>query len=172
VVSFPLALRIAQIDLVLRLPMSSRKRPPLPLPPLPPSGQERSPRPRALRKGTLSCWECKRRKTKCTFAGSSADGSCDGCRRRGVSCVSQEFPDVSNTKQHIGERLGRVERLVSQLADKTESNDAQDLDRQDVEPEAPFTQPATRCRQSEQSSSFDRLLRRRHGAVSTIMVSE
>jgi hypothetical protein len=151
--------------------MSSRKRPPLPLPPLLPSGQERSPRRKALRKGTLSCWECKRRKTKCTFAGLSADGTCDGCRRRGVPCVSQEFPDVSNTKQHIGERLGRVERLVSQLTDTTESNGAEVLDRQDVEPEASFTRPEARCRGSGASSSVHRLLRRRYGAVSTIMIS-
>ncbi|KAH6680008.1 hypothetical protein F5X68DRAFT_244995 [Plectosphaerella plurivora] len=97
--------------------MSSRKLPPIP-PPI--STLYGHPKRRNIRKGTLSCWECKRRKTKCTFTGGSFGSTCDGCRRRGVSCVSQEFPqDVSNTKQHLGDRLGRVERLVSQLADKT-----------------------------------------------------
>lgn len=47
---------------------------------------------RKLRKGTHSCWECKRRKMRCIF--SPLDTStCSGCRRRGSQCVSQEFPE-------------------------------------------------------------------------------
>ncbi|KAK8137573.1 hypothetical protein PG984_003066 [Apiospora sp. TS-2023a] len=45
---------------------------------------------RKLRKGTQSCWECKRRKIRCTFT-SPADSICDGCRSRRTKCVSQEF---------------------------------------------------------------------------------
>ncbi|KAK0657628.1 hypothetical protein B0T16DRAFT_402194 [Cercophora newfieldiana] len=45
---------------------------------------------RKLRKGTQSCWECKRRKTRCTFV-SPRESVCDGCRSREVQCVSQEF---------------------------------------------------------------------------------
>jgi hypothetical protein len=48
---------------------------------------------RKLRKGTHSCWECKRRKMKCVLDPRAvADGVCIGCRRRGTKCVGQEFP--------------------------------------------------------------------------------
>ncbi|PVH95581.1 hypothetical protein DM02DRAFT_600670 [Periconia macrospinosa] len=43
---------------------------------------------RKLRKGTHSCWECRRRKVKCTFA-SAEDAVCITCRRRGAQCASQ-----------------------------------------------------------------------------------
>ena len=50
---------------------------------------------RRLRKGTHSCWECKRRKMKCIFDPlNNATSICNGCRRRGSHCVSQDFPDV------------------------------------------------------------------------------
>ncbi|CAH0051868.1 unnamed protein product [Clonostachys solani] len=49
---------------------------------------------RKIRKGTQSCWECKRRKIRCTFA-APADTTCDGCRSRRTKCVSQEFDDES-----------------------------------------------------------------------------
>lgn len=46
---------------------------------------------RRVRKGTRSCWECKRRKMKCTLDPVSTSAVCNGCRRRGSNCVSQEF---------------------------------------------------------------------------------
>jgi hypothetical protein len=46
------------------------------------------PKRRKLRKGTHSCWACKRRKERCV---SSDTGVCESCRRRGSKCVSQEF---------------------------------------------------------------------------------
>lgn len=50
---------------------------------------------RRVRKGTHSCWECKRRKMKCIFDPlTNATTTCNGCRRRGSQCVSQEFPEV------------------------------------------------------------------------------
>jgi hypothetical protein len=45
---------------------------------------------RKIRKGTQSCWECKRRKIRCTFVTPSA-AVCDGCRSRGTPCVGQEY---------------------------------------------------------------------------------
>jgi hypothetical protein len=80
---------------------------------------------RRVRKGTQSCWECKRRKVRCTFAPPqhvNVNVTCDGCKRRGTLCVSQELPNVprgiatttSSTRQ-LGVRLGRVEALVEQL---------------------------------------------------------
>lgn len=44
---------------------------------------------RKVRKGTHSCWECRRRKVKCIFASSEA-AACITCDRRGTECVSQE----------------------------------------------------------------------------------
>jgi hypothetical protein len=59
---------------------------------------------RKVRKGTQSCWECK---------------------RRGTLCVSQEFPNVglstSSTRQ-VGDRLGRVEALVEQLVKSADTS--------------------------------------------------
>ncbi|KAK4238284.1 hypothetical protein C8A03DRAFT_33741 [Achaetomium macrosporum] len=76
-----------------------------------------------VRKGTRSCWECKRRKIRCVLEG-SADTLCQGCKGRGTACISQEFPDLpttpgtpgsSNKQVELGDRLGRVETLVKQL---------------------------------------------------------
>jgi hypothetical protein len=47
---------------------------------------------RKIRKGTQSCWECRRRKIRCTFATPMA-AVCDGCRSRSTTCVGQEYCD-------------------------------------------------------------------------------
>ncbi|KAK8067243.1 hypothetical protein PG997_013990 [Apiospora hydei] len=60
------------------------------------------PKRRKIRKGTQSCWECKRRKVRCTYA-SPADSICDGCRSRRTKCVSQEFDDDGGTAQGAGQ---------------------------------------------------------------------
>ncbi|KAK1760425.1 hypothetical protein QBC47DRAFT_4963 [Echria macrotheca] len=84
----------------------------------PPSADGDSERRRKIRKGTRSCWECKRRKVRCTFA-SDADQVCDGCRRRGTKCVGQEFPEEASgpaeRSRQMGDRIVRVEGLVEQL---------------------------------------------------------
>ncbi|PNP74756.1 hypothetical protein FNYG_11893 [Fusarium nygamai] len=75
-----------------------------------------------LRKGTVSCWECKRRKAKCIF--SDDLGICDSCKRRGTDCVSQECerpPEVGSNK-HIVDRLGEVEALVQHLLKNAQSD--------------------------------------------------
>jgi hypothetical protein len=48
---------------------------------------------RKVRKDAHSCWECKRRKMKCRFDPRIVSASCNGCRRRGSPCISQEFPE-------------------------------------------------------------------------------
>lgn len=74
-------------------------------------------RKRKVRKGTQSCWECKRRKTKCHFIVSTNNATCDGCKRRGTRCVSQEFPEnPASNREQLGDRIGRVEELLNQLA--------------------------------------------------------
>lgn len=76
---------------------------------------------RKIRKGTRSCWECKRRKIRCNF-GSAADTLCIGCQRRGTHCLSQEYPEEASRpaekNQQIGDRIVRVEALVEQLVRK------------------------------------------------------
>lgn len=76
---------------------------------------ETSAKRRKVRKGTQSCWECKRRKIRCIFA-SSEDVTCIGCQRRRTPCVSQEMPeDLSPAKtgnRHLGERIARVEDFM------------------------------------------------------------
>ena len=73
---------------------------------------------RKVRKGTRSCWECRRRKEKCTFQ-LSTDTICIRCRRRGAKCVGQEFPEEISASLdkniHTGDRVARVEALVKQL---------------------------------------------------------
>ena len=77
---------------------------------------EPAPKRRKLRKGTQSCWECKRRKAKCIFSDSL--GICDSCKRRGTDCVSQdtdENPPPLGSNKHLVDRLGEVEALVQHL---------------------------------------------------------
>ncbi|KAF3225394.1 hypothetical protein TWF106_002533 [Orbilia oligospora] len=70
---------------------------------------------RRTRKGTRSCWECKRKKIRCTFS-IPAINICDGCKRRGSSCVGQEFPEgPGNNRRQLGDRIGVVEELVGKL---------------------------------------------------------
>ncbi|CZR66623.1 uncharacterized protein PAC_16524 [Phialocephala subalpina] len=78
---------------------------------------------RRLRKGTHSCWECKRRKMKCIFDPVTNATTCNGCRRRGSQCVSQEFPEevsLSKDKAHkVGDGVVRIESLYAGSGDTT-----------------------------------------------------
>lgn len=69
---------------------------------------------RKLRKGTHSCWGCKRRKIKCTFK-PPADAICVGCSRRGVACVNQEFPEGGMTLD-MSSSIVRDGAMTNQLA--------------------------------------------------------
>lgn len=75
------------------------------------------PKRRKLRKGTQSCWECKRRKTRCIFAAPS-EPTCVGCKSRRTKCVSQEFDDDISVARGQTERLDRVELQVAQLVNQ------------------------------------------------------
>ncbi|PKS07444.1 hypothetical protein jhhlp_006048 [Lomentospora prolificans] len=73
---------------------------------------------RKVRKGTHSCWECRRRKTRCHF--DAHNEICDGCKARGTACTSQEFDDdrVPLTHGHrIVQRLNRLESLMEKLVE-------------------------------------------------------
>lgn len=58
--------------------------------------------PRKLRKGTHSCWECKRRKIRCRPSLTPGE-ACDGCKRRRTNCIGQDFPD--DTSNAISTKL-------------------------------------------------------------------
>ena len=79
---------------------------------------ETSAKRRKVRKGTQSCWECKRRKIRCTFA-TPEDVGCIGCQRRRTPCVSQEMPEdlspAMKCHQHLSERIARVEDLMNDV---------------------------------------------------------
>ncbi|KAI0474515.1 hypothetical protein F4859DRAFT_96887 [Xylaria cf. heliscus] len=77
------------------------------------------PKRRKVRKGTRSCWECRRRKIRCLYP--SEDASiCVNCESRGSSCVSQEFADeqASTPDRRVTQRLGRVEEMLERLVEK------------------------------------------------------
>ena len=72
---------------------------------------------RKVRKGTQSCWECRRRKVRCIYA-VTTDTICENCRRRGTACISQEHPDESMPSagsNQVEARLGRVEELIEHM---------------------------------------------------------
>ncbi|KAL7948151.1 hypothetical protein V8C42DRAFT_275502 [Trichoderma barbatum] len=78
---------------------------------------------RKLRRGTTSCWECKRRKTRCHFEQSNSS-ACVSCKRRGCKCVLQhieeqisvaEAADQSTRNRDVGEQMDHLEGLVDRL---------------------------------------------------------
>ncbi|PGH27942.1 hypothetical protein AJ80_00196 [Polytolypa hystricis UAMH7299] len=77
---------------------------------------------RKLRKGTQSCWECKRRKIRCTFA-APTEAICDGCRSRRTKCISQEFDDEAAPTSRKVDRISRMESLVEQSVERNSAND-------------------------------------------------
>ncbi|KAF1956346.1 hypothetical protein CC80DRAFT_356679, partial [Byssothecium circinans] len=83
-----------------------------------PSNQEPALKKRKLRKGTHSCWECKRRKAKCILT--TSEGVCVGCRYRGTECVSQEEEDVrrDGATKATDRRLERVESMLEVLLEQ------------------------------------------------------
>ncbi|KAF5004308.1 hypothetical protein FDECE_9193 [Fusarium decemcellulare] len=75
---------------------------------------------RKVRKGTRSCWECRRRKIKCQF-NSDEDAVCVGCIQRETTCISQEYvqePAAPAQDKRLAQRLGRLEELMEKLVDK------------------------------------------------------
>ncbi|EFQ34097.1 hypothetical protein CGRA01v4_12159 [Colletotrichum graminicola] len=81
---------------------------------------ERPNKKRKVRKGTRSCWQCRKRKIRCEFA-SNDEETCNGCQARSTICISQEFADEEPSgppERGLVQRLGRLEELMLKLADK------------------------------------------------------
>jgi hypothetical protein len=76
---------------------------------------------RKLRRGARSCWDCKKRKVKCTFE-STTDTVCITCRRRGAACVGQdslvEKPLAGDSFGQLFERVVGVKALLEELVEK------------------------------------------------------
>jgi hypothetical protein len=88
---------------------------------------------RKVRKGTQSCWECKRRKVRCIFA-LPTNLICDNCVRRKTACISQEYIDEAdslNKRAVVGveARLRKIEDALGQIANTSQFTD--DLVRND-----------------------------------------
>lgn len=82
-------------------------------------GEERPAKRRKTRKGTQSCWECKKRKVRCIWT-APTDAACANCVRRSAKCISQEYPDQPQQgPDGIEDRLRRVEDLLAQLVNST-----------------------------------------------------
>ncbi|KAI1738410.1 hypothetical protein F4680DRAFT_426060 [Xylaria scruposa] len=75
---------------------------------------------RKLRKGTHSCWECKRRKIRCVF-GAASSTICMGCRHRGSSCISQEFFDEELSDGRVSQPRDRIANLEAVVQDLVKS---------------------------------------------------
>ncbi|KAF2001332.1 hypothetical protein P154DRAFT_521731 [Amniculicola lignicola CBS 123094] len=88
---------------------------------------------RKIRKGTHSCWDCKRRKVKCSFA-SEDDKICVPCRRRGAKCVAPEVfvdnpgmeeqendepPRRGTEEPDLGNRMEKLEAMLKKLSEYT-----------------------------------------------------
>ncbi|KKY39616.1 putative c6 zinc finger domain-containing protein [Diaporthe ampelina] len=86
---------------------------------------------RKIRKGTKSCWECRKRKIKCQFDGPD-DAVCVGCKQRETACRSQEFDDSNGpepgqkAEPPLSKRLDRLEQMMERLVDKIVPDDVED----------------------------------------------
>ncbi len=89
-------------------------------------GTQQQPKKRKVRKGTQSCWECKRRKIRCTFA-SQTDAVCDGCKSRQTRCIGQEYQDDTPPPAgHKADRLKRMESIIEDLVRQRTSASAEE----------------------------------------------
>lgn len=75
-----------------------------------------------MRKGTHSCFECRRRKIRCIFQPDNPD-VCSECFARGSRCIDQEHANpevIVDHRKNLRERVSRLEALVDTLLeDKT-----------------------------------------------------
>ncbi|KAF3041413.1 hypothetical protein E8E11_002384 [Didymella keratinophila] len=84
--------------------------------------EESLPMRKKMRKGTHSCFECRRRKIRCIFQSDNPD-VCSECFARGSRCIDQESANpevIVDHRKNLRERVSRLEALVdSLLEDKT-----------------------------------------------------
>ncbi|KAJ5131093.1 uncharacterized protein N7515_007132, partial [Penicillium bovifimosum] len=79
---------------------------------------------RKVRKGTRSCWECKRRKIRCRYS-SNESTTCDWCLSHRSTCVSQMYPETESAQsgvQVLQHRVLRIETLLEELLQRADRN--------------------------------------------------
>ncbi|KAF2112471.1 hypothetical protein BDV96DRAFT_614309 [Lophiotrema nucula] len=78
-----------------------------------------------MRKGTHSCFECRRRKIRCIYPPDNQN-VCSECFARGSRCVDQEHADpevIVDHRKNLRERVSRLEALIENLLEeKTEKS--------------------------------------------------
>ncbi|KAJ0415700.1 hypothetical protein BJY00DRAFT_304727 [Aspergillus carlsbadensis] len=74
---------------------------------------------RKIRKGTTSCWECKRRKVRCSLVDEPAAVVCVACRRRGAKCLTQDYPEGDGDGDRNGSGSGNVRPGIELAAPNT-----------------------------------------------------
>ncbi|KAH0493453.1 hypothetical protein TgHK011_000121 [Trichoderma gracile] len=82
-----------------------------------------SPQLRKVRKGTRSCWECRRRKIRCSFKPGNP-ATCVWCTSHNLVCVSQRFRDEASDGSHnqsMEDRMTRMENLLGRVLAKLEA---------------------------------------------------
>ncbi|EKG14597.1 hypothetical protein MPH_08227 [Macrophomina phaseolina MS6] len=76
-----------------------------------------------MRKGTHSCFECRRRKIRCIFS-DDHPGECTECFARGSRCIDQEHADpeaIVDNRKNLRERVAKLEALIESLLDDQSS---------------------------------------------------
>ena len=94
----------------------------------PPNSSASGSRKGAMRKGTHSCYECRKRKVRCIFPKNAS--ICDGCDAKGRNCTEQRRELLQAAGVDIGEtlreRVARLEAIIeasnSAAANQTSKN--------------------------------------------------
>ncbi|KAK0659240.1 Dehydrocurvularin biosynthesis regulator [Lasiodiplodia hormozganensis] len=97
-----------------------------------------------MRKGTHSCFECRRRKIRCIFS-DEHPGECTECFARGSRCIDQEHADpeaIVDNRKNLRERVAKLEALIESLLDDRSATGAAETLRRlgaDVLPRTPHS---------------------------------
>lgn len=83
--------------------------------------EHRSESRKAMRKGTRSCYECRKRKVRCIFGKNSP--VCEGCALRGKRCIEQNRDLLQDqgleSKESLKERVVRLEAILQASANQS-----------------------------------------------------
>ncbi|KAL4886187.1 hypothetical protein BJY04DRAFT_213720 [Aspergillus karnatakaensis] len=74
---------------------------------------------RKIRKGTTSCWDCKRRKVRCSLV-DHPNTVCSACRKRGTKCVTQDVPEALEDDPRVSPENDHTP-IVNDAGDSTPS---------------------------------------------------
>lgn len=82
-----------------------------------------------MRKGTHSCFECRRRKIKCIFSPDNPN-VCTECFARGSRCIDQESADndvIVDHRKNLRERVARLESIIHTMLEEKSDNKAAEV---------------------------------------------